>query len=286
MNKSNTNTLLVNKNNKIKDYYLKKVHLLETYDIDGKKILVEENTLNSYLLLKEFLMNKNIEIGISSAYRSIDDQEKIYNDFVEKYGEEYTKTHVAVPYTSEHHTGLCLDINIKVNGRFPKDNYELEEQKEYYESIYKYLKDFGFIFIGSQKNDYCKKLISLNEKLKGKKENHNVEILYGVPREKISEYTKNAYACVISSNYEYYPITIVESLAAGNPFISTDVGIVRFLPGGVIANTQQEISYWMEFLGQNQEYATELGEAGRNYAIKNLRIETKVKALEDIIQGE
>lgn len=148
------------------------------------------------------------------------------------------------------------------------------------------LKDFGFIFIGSQKNDYCKKLISLNEKLKGKKENHNVEILYGVPREKISEYTKNAYACVISSNYEYYPITIVESLAAGNPFISTDVGIVRFLPGGVIANTQQEISYWMEFLGQNQEYATELGEAGRNYAIKNLRIETKVKALEDIIQGE
>ena len=51
MNKSNTNTLLVNKNNKIKDYYLKKVHLLETYDIDGKKILVEENTLNSYLLL-------------------------------------------------------------------------------------------------------------------------------------------------------------------------------------------------------------------------------------------
>ena len=54
MNKSNTNTLLVNKNNKIKDYYLKKVHLLETYDIDGKKILVEENTLNSYLLLKEF----------------------------------------------------------------------------------------------------------------------------------------------------------------------------------------------------------------------------------------
>ena len=82
MNKSNTNTLLVNKNNKIKDYYLKKVHLLETYDIDGKKILVEENTLNSYLLLKEFLMNKNIEIGISSAYRSFDDQKKFIMNFL------------------------------------------------------------------------------------------------------------------------------------------------------------------------------------------------------------
>ena len=148
------------------------------------------------------------------------------------------------------------------------------------------LKDFGFIFIGSKKNDYCKKLISLNEKLQEKQGNHNIKILYEVPREKISEYTKNAYACVISSNYEYYPITIVESLAAGNPFISTDVGIVKFLPGGVIANTQQELSYWMEFLGHNREYTFELGKAGRNYASKNLKIESKVKALEEIIQGE
>lgn len=146
--------------------------------------------------------------------------------------------------------------------------------------------DFGLVFIGSQKNDYCNKLINLNNSLKNQYGNHNVEILYGVPREKISEYTKNAYACVISSNYEYYPITIVESLAAGNPFISTDVGIVNLLPGGVIANTQEEISYWIEFFARNEEYKTELGKAGRNYALKNLRIETKVSSLEDIIRGE
>lgn len=91
---------------------------------------------------------------------------------------------------------------------------------------------------------------------------------------------------MISSNYEYYPITIVESLAAGNPFISTDVGIVNLLPGGVIANTQEEISYWIEFFARNEEYKTELGKAGRNYALKNLRIETKVSSLEDIIRGE
>lgn len=145
--------------------------------------------------------------------------------------------------------------------------------------------DFGLVFIGSQKNDYCNKLINLNNSLKNQYGNHNVEILYGVPREKISEYTKNAYACVISSNYEYYPITIVESLAAGNPFISTDVGIVNLLPGGVIANTQEEISYWIEFFARNEEYKTELGKAGRNYALKNLRIETKVSSLEDIIRG-
>ena len=138
-------TILVNKQNKIKESYLKKVELINTKDINNKDVLIEKETYENYLKLKDFLKEKNIEIGISSAYRSIEDQEKIYNEFLEKYGEKYTKTHVAVPYASEHHTGLCLDINVKVNGCFPKDNYELEKQKEYYESIYKYLKDFGFI---------------------------------------------------------------------------------------------------------------------------------------------
>lgn len=138
-------TILVNKQNKIKESYLKKIKLINTKDINNKDVLIEKETYENYLKLKDFLKEKNVEIGISSAYRSIEDQEKIYNEFLKKYGEEYTKTHVAVPYTSEHHTGLCLDINVKVNGCFPKDNYELEEQKEYYESIYKYLKDFGFI---------------------------------------------------------------------------------------------------------------------------------------------
>ncbi len=138
-------TILVNKQNKIKESYLKKIKLINTKDINNKDVLIEKETYENYLKLKDFLKERNIEIGISSAYRSIEDQKKIYNEFLKKYGEEYTKTHVAVPYTSEHHTGLCLDINVKVNGYFPKDNYELEEQKEYYESIYKYLKDFGFI---------------------------------------------------------------------------------------------------------------------------------------------
>lgn len=37
--------------------------------------------------------------------------------------------------------------------------------------------DFGLVFIGSQKNDYCNKLINLNNSLKNQYGNHNVEIL-------------------------------------------------------------------------------------------------------------
>ena len=138
-------TILVNKNNKIKDTYLNKINLVKTKDIDNNDIYLEEETYNSYLKLRNFLLLKNIEIGISSAYRSITNQIDIYRELKEMYGEEYAKLTVATPGYSEHHTGLAIDINIKVDGKYPQNNKELEQQAKYYENIFKYLKDFGFI---------------------------------------------------------------------------------------------------------------------------------------------
>ncbi len=137
--------VLVNKEHKIKDNYFKRLELINTKNTDDEDIKVEKETYESYLKLKEFLANKNIEISIAGAYRSINEQQQIWDEFEEKYGKEYRNSHVAPPKTSEHHTGLAIDINIKVNGKFPEDNNEIEAQKEYYENIHKYLPKFGFI---------------------------------------------------------------------------------------------------------------------------------------------
>lgn len=53
----------------------------------------------------------NIELMLSSAYRSIDDQQKLYDQFVAEQGEAMAKQYVAVPGTSEHHTGLAVDMS-------------------------------------------------------------------------------------------------------------------------------------------------------------------------------
>ena len=45
------NTILVNKKNKIKENYLKKINLVSTTDIYKKEILIEENTYNAFLEL-------------------------------------------------------------------------------------------------------------------------------------------------------------------------------------------------------------------------------------------
>ena len=138
-------TILVNKENKFKENYLKKLELVNTKDIENKDILIERETLENYLLLKDFLKEKNIEIGIDNSYRTIENQKEIYNEYKELYGSNYRDKIVAEPVFSEHHTGLAIDINIKVNGLFLKDNVEQEKNAKYYEEIFKYLKDFGFI---------------------------------------------------------------------------------------------------------------------------------------------
>ena len=47
----------------------------------------------------------NHDILINSAYRTKEDQEAIYNSYIEEYGQEYADDYVALPGYSEHHTG-------------------------------------------------------------------------------------------------------------------------------------------------------------------------------------
>ena len=52
------------------------------------------------------------ETGITSAYRSFEYQQNVWDTTAETSGEEYAKAYVATPGYSEHHTGLAVDIGI------------------------------------------------------------------------------------------------------------------------------------------------------------------------------
>lgn len=51
-----------------------------------------------------------IELMLSSAYRSVSDQQALYESFVAKQGQAMADLYVAKPGTSEHHTGLSIDF--------------------------------------------------------------------------------------------------------------------------------------------------------------------------------
>lgn len=140
-----TKTFLVNKNNKLKESYYKKVKLINIKNIDNIDTKIDEETYNSFQKLSNFLAEKNIIIGIDSAYRSFERQQELYEEFIEKHGKDYADKIVAPVGTSEHHTGLAIDIVLKVNGKYLDADKVHEEQEPIYNEIHKYLKDFGFI---------------------------------------------------------------------------------------------------------------------------------------------
>ena len=137
--------VLVNKNNLIKDNYYDNIQFVDTKDVLNEDVKVEKTTYEAYLKLKEYLESINIYIGIDSAYRSIEEQQEIWDEFTIKYGSEYTHTFVALPKTSEHHTGLVIDLSIKVDGKYLVDNKDLFANEEIYKKIHPHLYKFGFI---------------------------------------------------------------------------------------------------------------------------------------------
>ena len=88
---------LVNKENQIKNNYLKNLKLVDTKLADNTPCQLEEITYQNYLLLKKELASKKIDISLASTYRTVEDQQAIWEEYKEKYGLEYVKKYVAIP---------------------------------------------------------------------------------------------------------------------------------------------------------------------------------------------
>lgn len=80
---------------------------------------------------------------IRSAYRSLADQQSIYDSYLAdpNYGEQYVNDYVATPGYSEHHTGLAFDINI----RLADGSYVLVRDYENLNTLSSILVSHGFV---------------------------------------------------------------------------------------------------------------------------------------------
>ena len=78
-----------------------------------------------------------MNLGVTSSYRSYDDQNKIYNSYLKSNGQDSVNKYVAFPGYSEHQTGLALDVKSVVASPFKST----KEYKWMLDNSYKY----GFI---------------------------------------------------------------------------------------------------------------------------------------------
>lgn len=136
-------TLLVNNSNPIKQEKIEKIKMDKYVDCDGEEILVERECLKSFLKLRDYFLRKDIIIEIDSAFRTIEYQKELMDRLEKEKGIDYIKEFVALPGVSEHHTGLALDITVKIDDTYLEENdMRLDViYKEIHSVLYKY----GFI---------------------------------------------------------------------------------------------------------------------------------------------
>jgi glycosyltransferase involved in cell wall biosynthesis len=83
-------------------------------------------------------------------------------------------------------------------------------------------KDFKFTIVGD--GPYKKQLL---KEIKDNNLESYIEIIGGIPNQKIVDYYAEADILILPSMEEGFPMTLLEAMAMGVPYVATDVGAVR-----------------------------------------------------------
>ncbi|MEW4309277.1 cell wall-binding repeat-containing protein [Rossellomorea marisflavi] len=118
--------LLVNKKVAVgKDY--KAAKLVEpkvkfAFSYNDPKRLMDSRAVPNFEALMKAAWKDNVKLYAQSGYRSYDRQAELYNYYKRTYGEKYASRISAKPGTSEHQTGLAMDVTS------PSVGYDLVEK--------------------------------------------------------------------------------------------------------------------------------------------------------------
>ena len=136
---------LVNKLNPLPDGWEDTIETIHMTNSVGDDVEVEKKAYDAYLKLKEDLEKEGIFVDLDSARRSVAEQQRIMDNFTQKYGADYALKTVATPGYSEHHTGLALDLYLIIDGKDVVENEDMIQYPEIWEVIHSKLADYGFI---------------------------------------------------------------------------------------------------------------------------------------------
>lgn len=136
-------TLLVNKHYLLDKDYIPDdlVNVSQNYawgEVGSQKVRVV--AYNAFLDMWNAANEEGYYLMINSSYRSYEDQEIVYNNYKNSSGERFADSIAARPGSSEHQTGLALDIFSKTNTN--KNTFsQTDEAKWLKENAH----NFGFI---------------------------------------------------------------------------------------------------------------------------------------------
>lgn len=109
-------------------------------------IYLECETFNQWKKLKEEGLKFGYHYEIIGGFRTHDYQEEILKYYIEKIGKEDALKRVALPYHSEHETGLAIDFTyLRIGDDNKLHPKTIEENDKEYLWILKNMHKYGFI---------------------------------------------------------------------------------------------------------------------------------------------
>ncbi|MCL5990546.1 MAG: glycosyltransferase [Bacteroidetes bacterium] len=136
-------------------------------------------------------------------------------------------------------------------------------------------RDFEIVFIGKE-GSTLDKLRSISSKLP-------VKFLVNIPREDTVAAFFESDLFVFASDFEVFPIVILEAMASKTPYVSTDCGNLKELRGGVISQPNQIFEVVNELL-DDEGRRNKLAEEGWNDWKKNYTWSAVVSKYEKLFQ--
>ncbi|WP_308197118.1 glycosyltransferase family 4 protein [Anaeromyxobacter sp. SG17] len=120
--------------------------------------------------------------------------------------------------------------------------------------------DCTLVLIGPRENAYSNNLTNMWRPPTASTE---LRVLSGLEASEIREAYRAADLFVTFSRTEYLPLVILDAMASGVPFVSSDVGCVGDLPGGVVVRTSRELAARIRCLMSDDQLRARLSDLGR-----------------------
>ena len=141
----------------------------------------------------------------------------------------------------------------------------------------------ALVFIGAELNEYSRQMQQLDQQLAPAFPEGRVLLLEKLDRGPTEAAFATMDAFVLASKTEAQPIVLLESMAAAKPFLSTDVGCVRELPGGLVIRDEAEMTREMQRLAAEPQLRASLGDAGHREYMAKYRKDVVLDAYEKLI---